>query len=91
MLRVVAAAAAIAATVCGARAEDKVKPPSIWQQNTLTGDWGGARSALKDRGVEIVLDYIAETFSVLSGGLYRRTSFEGRLDLTVDADFDKLV
>ena len=90
-LRVVAAAAAIAATVCGARAEDKVKPPSIWQQNTLTGDWGGARSALKDRGVEIVLDYIAETFSVLSGGLYRRTSFEGRLDLTVDTDFDKLI
>jgi len=31
----------------------KAKPPaSIWEQETLTGDWNGARTALKDKGID---------------------------------------
>jgi porin len=82
---------AATAMMAAPRAQAADKPQSIWQQEKLTGDWGGARSALKERGVEITLDYIAETFSVLSGGLYRRASFEGRVDLTVDTNLEKLV
>jgi porin len=67
------------------------QPKSIWEQETLTGDWGGARSALKDRGVDVLMTYIGEVFDVLSGGLARRASYEGRFDLTVDADLDKLL
>jgi porin len=75
-----------------AQAEDKAKQPaSIWEQETLTGDWGGARSALKAKGIDIGLSYIAETFAVLSGGLRQRASFEGRIDLAVDTDLEKLV
>jgi porin len=73
-----------------ARADDKAK--SIWEQETLTGDWGGARSALKDKaGIDIALDYFGETFGVLSGGLQRRASFEGQIELSVDTNLHKLI
>src|SRR5512141_1101606 len=74
------------AAVSGAQAEQKIQPPSIWEQDTLTGDWGGARTALKDRGVTVGLNYIGETFGVLSGGVDRRTTYEGRVEFSIDAD-----
>jgi len=75
-----------------AQAKDPVKSESIWEQDTLTGDWGGARTALKDKsGVEITLNYIGETLAVLSGGLERRASYEGRLEFSVDTDLEKLI
>lgn len=64
---------------------------SIWQQETLTGDWGGARTALKDKGIDVSLTYINEMFGVVSGGLDRRASYEGRLDFSVDTDLGKLM
>lgn len=66
-------------------------PKSIWEQDTLTGDWGGARTALRNQGIDITFNDIAETFGVLSGGLERRGSYEGRLEFSVDADLGKLV
>ena len=72
----------------------KAKAPaqkSIWEQDTLTGDWGGARTALKDKGIDLTLVYIGETFSVLSGGLRRRGSYEGRFEFTSEADLEKLI
>jgi porin len=85
--------AAVAATGApGAYASEKPKaPPSIWEQETLTGDWGGARTALKDKGIEITLVYINEVLAVMSGGIDRRASYEGRFDLSVDTDLEKLV
>jgi porin len=75
-----------------AQAEDKSKAPqSIWDQPTLTGDWGGARTALSKSGIDVSLNYIGETLSVLSGGLKTRTSFEGRFEFSVDTDLQKLI
>ncbi len=71
----------------GARAEEQ----GLWAREKLTGDWGGARSALKDRGVEIGLIYIGETLSILRGGLQRGTTYEGRVDLQIDTDLEKLI
>jgi porin len=70
---------------------EKPAPKSIWEQDTLTGDWGGARTALKDKGIDLTLVYIGETFAVLSGGLARRGSYEGRFEFTSEADLDRLV
>ena len=64
---------------------------SLWEREKLTGDWGGARTALKNRGVEINLNYIADSFSALRGGVRQGTSFEGRVDLHTDYDLEKLV
>ena len=83
---------ALGFAVASAAAKDLDKSKSVWDQETLTGDWGGARSTLKDKyGVEIALNYVDEVFDVLSGGLQRRASYEGRLEFSVDADLQKLI
>jgi porin len=83
--------AAIVANAASAQAEHKTEPPSIWQQPTLTGDWGGARTALKDRGIEFKLNDTSELLSVLSGGVERRSIYAGQLALTIDANLQTLI
>jgi porin len=78
-------------TAGAARAADNSPPKSIWEQDTLTGDWNGARTALKNDGIDITLNYIGETFGVLSGGIDQRASYEGRLEFSADADLQKLI
>src|SRR3569623_85256 len=87
-------AAAIGFGCAGAAlAKDQPKSAtSIWERETLTGDWGGGRTALKEnQGIDVTMTYIGETFGVLSGGLNRRTSYEGRFEFSVDTDLSKLV
>ena len=95
----VLAALVAAGAATGARAADMptkaakapASPQSIWERDKLTGDWGGVRTDLHNKGIDITLNYIAETFGVLSGGLERRSSYEGRLEFSVDADLEKLI
>jgi porin len=84
-------AAVIGATAAQAKDKKPAEPKSIWEQDTLTGDWGGARTALKDRGLDISLNYTGEMFSLLSGGINRRSVYDGLLEFLVDADLQKLV
>lgn len=70
-----------------ARAEEQ----GLWQREKLTGNWGGTRTALEEKGIEIGLNYIGEALSVARGGLKRDTTYEGRLDLNVNTDLEKLV
>lgn len=63
----------------------------LWEREKLTGDWNGARTGLEQKGIEVSIAYIGETLSALSGGLRRGTSFEGRLDVTINTDFEKLI
>jgi porin len=82
--------ASVAAQVA-APTPETAKEASFWKRDTLTGDWGGTRSALKDRyGTEVTINYIGETLSVLSGGLHRHTSYEGRLEFSLDTDLQTL-
>jgi porin len=82
-------AAILIAGLSTAQAEDKA-PSSIWTQETLTGDWGGARTTLeKDRGIKIKLEYMSEAFGIFSGGLKRGSTYEGRFDFSVDTDLEK--
>ena len=92
-LLTLASGLALAAGLSGAQAEEKAKlPASIWEQDTLTGDWGGARTNLKEKaGIEIGLTYIGELLAVLSGGVNRRASYEGRFALDVDTDLGTLI
>lgn len=88
------AATAVGIGTCGAAlAADKIKAePSIWDRETLTGDWGGARTALKEKnGIDITLNYIGEVFGVMSGGIDQRASYEGRFEFSVDTDLQKLI
>ena len=89
---ILALAALAALGSLSARADEKpTAPKSIWEQDTLTGDWSGARTSLHDRGINFTLTYIDEVLGVLSGGIYRRPSYEGRFEFSVDTDLQKLV
>jgi len=87
----IVAFALVALPVATAQAADRAAPKPVWEQATLTGDWGGARAALRDKGLDLTLVYIGETFAVLSGGLARRGSDEGRFEFTSEADLEKLI
>lgn len=79
-------------TGCLAWAQPSPMPaPSIWERDTLSGDWGGLRSSWEDRGVDLTFEYTAETFGVLSGGARRGTVYEGLGLGMLDADLEKLI
>jgi porin len=65
-------------------------PASIADSLGPAGDPGGMRAALKKAGIEYSLTYIGEALGNTSGGIKRGTIYEGRLDLQLDADLDKL-
>jgi porin len=82
---------ALVAGVAHAASPANPSSTSIWAQETLTGDWGGARTDLSEKGIDVSLSYTGESFSVLSGGLEQRNSYEGRAELSLDADLQKLM
>ncbi len=66
-------------------------PAGLWERDTLTGDWGGARTKLIDAGITLGLTEISEVLGNVSGG--QRTGFDymGRTELAVDLDLEKLL
>ena len=73
-----------------ALAQSKAK--SIWEQETLTGDWGGARTVLKEtNGIEFKIEYTDEVFGVMTGGIRREPSYEGQLHFSVNTDLERLI
>lgn len=90
-LPVVALAAVLGTTAANADGKKPAAPPSIWDQKTFSGDWNGLRTSLAQSGIEFTLRYIAEGFDVASGGISRRSSYEGRLEFSVDTDLAKLM
>ncbi len=55
------------------------------------GDIGGHRARLAGHGVTYGVNYIGEVWRNPSGGVSRATVADGRLELVVDADFNKLL
>jgi porin len=55
----------------------------------LTGDWGGLRSSLQERGFDFAGSYIAETFGNPKGGIKRSMVFDGLLKLSLDVNLEK--
>jgi porin len=70
--------------------DDLAKPWLEWE--TATGDWGGRRPELNERGVILQLDYTGQLFSNVHGG--RTTSdathAAGLLDLSLSLDTKRL-
>ena len=68
-----------------------LKTESIWEREYATGDWGGLRTLLADRGVLFNFTYAADGIGVVSGGIKRGVLYNGFLDLGTDIDLEKLV
>src|SRR5258708_4649269 len=65
-------------------AVNPVAPPSYpplfaspFGDDHLLGDWGGARTWLADRGINLGLNYITETAGIVSGGQKRGVDYSG--------------
>ena len=71
-------------------AEHATKMPSMWEQDYLTGDWGGARTKLSDKGVAFGVNLIDEVLGNPTGGIDQAVINGGRVELTLDLDFEKM-
>lgn len=99
VLGLLAGAAVAANTVRAEEApSEQVPPPAATEQpqarprerQTLTGDWGGLRTDLKQAGVTVRGDYVSETFSTMDGGERRGTTYVQQVRLGADFDMERL-
>jgi porin len=74
------------ATAFGAQAAEE-KPYA----DTVTGDWGGARSKLADQGIEVELGYDGDLMAVTSGGKKRIATYLDFIQLRANLDNEKLL
>jgi len=61
-----------------------------WNAETLTGDWGGVRPGLSERGITLEIVLKADILSNLSGGIKRGTKYMDNWDFKLTADAGKL-
>lgn len=61
-----------------------------WNTETLTGDWGGARSSLYDKGVAVELTHKSDMLANTSGGASRGSVWLMNSEAAVSLDLDKL-
>lgn len=60
-----------------------------WKADTLSGDWGGKRSYLYDRGVSIELTHKSDYLSNTSGGLQTGSVWLANTEAAISVDLDK--
>jgi porin len=63
----------------------------FWEQDTLSGDWGGLRSRLEKAGLTIGLQEQSELWGNVTGGLSRGGAYDGLFTLSVAVDLDKAI
>lgn len=63
---------------------------SVFERPSLTGDWGGLRGRLEDQGIQLGGDEIAEMLGNPQGGGRDGWVGEGRFELFVNLDLEKL-
>lgn len=73
----------------GAFAEDEAAPD--WNAETLSGDWGGARSSLYNNGITVDMTHKSDFLKSASGGINRGSAWLANSEIAVNMDMDKLV
>lgn len=63
-------------------------PP--WQEETLSGDWGGARARLFEKGITLDSTHRSDVIGNLDGGTQRGSSWLGYTDIRAGFDLEKL-
>ncbi len=67
-----------------------VQAASWIEQPGLTGNWGGTRGSLAEKGILPFATYLGEVFNNHSGGIDNGTAWAGLLDFGVELDLEKL-
>jgi porin len=80
-----------AAPAAAAEAEAATTEQDLFEQEELTGDWGGTRAQWKDKGFE--LDFSVTQFfqGVVDGGIETGSEYNGTAQATLEFDLGKLV
>ena len=63
---------------------------SVWDADTLTGDWGGFRDDMLNHGVAITPTWIGEVFGNPSGGMGRGVISDGLFNVALDLNLDRM-
>jgi porin len=63
---------------------------TIWQRETLTGDWGDARTKLSEQGYDFGLEYTGEFLANTSGGERQAGLYQHTLKTLLDFDLEKM-
>jgi porin len=63
----------------------------LFDRDTLTGDWDGLRTRLTNSGVGLGATEVSEFLGTASGGAPAGAIYEGRLELDLDLDLEKLL
>jgi porin len=71
------------------RLRHRPRPPSFWTQVELSGDWGGARSRLKGKGLDFELTLTQFWQGVASGGVDNSSEYFGTFQTEVKSDLGK--
>lgn len=72
-------------------AEEKEDPLPNWKEETLTGDWNGARASLYKKGVDLAFTHKSDVLSNTSGGVKRGTAWLGHTEAIANLDLEKLL
>ena len=70
--------------------QPKLPVPASPAPSHLLSDWGGVRTYLGDLGINLLLDYTAETAWNVSGGQRRGADYAHQFGLQADIDWGKL-
>ena len=71
--------------------QDQLSASPIFERETVTGEWFGARPIIEDRGVSLFGSYTAEVWGNTAGGLRTGSVYTGLLDFGAKVDLEKLV
>lgn len=63
--------------------------PTFWNRETLTGDWGGARSRLAEKGLEFTATYTGECLGNVQGGARTGALYQGLVRMDSNLDIEK--
>lgn len=86
-----AVASSTATTVDKTSTEPEPAPAhDFWHRETLTGDWGGARSSWKEKGIDLEFKYVGIFQSIVSGGTSEKSSLTNKLETTWKFDLGKV-
>lgn len=81
-------------TAMPARAQDSSKPAAPKNdappEQHLFGDWGGVRTDLGDKGVDLSLDYVGQLAGTIAGGKRIGADYAQQLQFKADIDWSKL-
>jgi hypothetical protein len=62
----------------------------LWNRSHLTGDWGGTRTDLANKGIQVDVDWTQYVQGVADGGIDRKTRYGGHVDYLFHLDLMRM-